>query len=82
MARVNDASGPFPQTATLPLNFIIVGGSIAGLACAYNLQKAGHKVRVLEKDDAVGTVCFFFHQACLCVWLIYVSVDRWCAQSS
>ena len=55
MGGIDDV--PFPQRATLPLNFIVVGGSITGLACAYNLQAAGHTVRVLEKGDGVGTVC-------------------------
>lgn len=32
------------------LNFIVVGGSIAGLISAYQLCRAGHKVLVLEKD--------------------------------
>ncbi|TFK49537.1 FAD/NAD(P)-binding domain-containing protein [Heliocybe sulcata] len=34
------------------LTFIIVGGSIAGLASAYTLSKAGHRVTVLEKSSA------------------------------
>ncbi|KAF9028243.1 FAD/NAD(P)-binding domain-containing protein [Hymenopellis radicata] len=32
----------------LPLKFIVVGGSIAGLSAAYTLSKAGHRVVVLE----------------------------------
>ncbi|EPQ54316.1 FAD/NAD P-binding domain-containing protein [Gloeophyllum trabeum ATCC 11539] len=35
-----------------PLTFVIVGGSIAGLACAFALGRAGHRVIVLEKGDA------------------------------
>ncbi|KAL1692671.1 hypothetical protein GGG16DRAFT_111985 [Schizophyllum commune] len=37
-----------PQTC--PLNFIVVGGSIAGLVSAYQLAQNGHKVLILEKD--------------------------------
>ncbi|KAJ7740580.1 hypothetical protein B0H16DRAFT_1566851 [Mycena metata] len=40
----------FPQ-AELKLDVLIVGGSIAGLACAYALGRSGHRVRVLEKDN-------------------------------
>lgn len=32
----------------------IVGGGFAGLSCAYDLSKAGHKVTVLEADATVG----------------------------
>ena len=41
----------FDQKAKLSLNFAVVGGGIAGLACAYTLQSAGHTVRVFEKGD-------------------------------
>ncbi|WP_224268319.1 NAD(P)/FAD-dependent oxidoreductase [Haloprofundus salinisoli] len=32
----------------------VVGGGIAGLACAYRLQQHGHDVRVFEASDQVG----------------------------
>lgn len=32
----------------------VVGAGIAGLTCAYELQKAGHKVTVFEKESQVG----------------------------
>ncbi|KAF8880531.1 hypothetical protein BD779DRAFT_1675877 [Infundibulicybe gibba] len=35
----------------LPLNVLVVGGGIAGVATAYAMQKAGHRVTVLEKTD-------------------------------
>ncbi|EPQ59065.1 FAD/NAD P-binding domain-containing protein [Gloeophyllum trabeum ATCC 11539] len=43
------------------LSFVIIGGSIAGLSCAYTLQNAGHRVTVLEKsatpyDDRLGSI--------------------------
>ncbi|KAF9240010.1 hypothetical protein BU15DRAFT_46029 [Melanogaster broomeanus] len=36
------------------LEFIVVGGGIAGLACAYSLQQAGHQVTVLERSDGLS----------------------------
>nr|GAT57597.1 FAD/NAD(P)-binding domain-containing protein [Mycena chlorophos] len=39
---------------TVPLNFIIVGASIAGLAAAIALKKAGHDVLVLERAERLG----------------------------
>ena len=41
----------FHRKAAAALDFLVVGGSIAGLAAAYNLRQAGHRVRVLEKGD-------------------------------
>ena len=32
----------------------IVGGGIAGLTCAFRLQRAGHDVEVLEREAAPG----------------------------
>jgi len=39
------------------LRFIVVGGSIAGVACAYALQDAGHQVMVVEQGDGRSNVC-------------------------
>jgi monoamine oxidase len=39
------------------LRFIVVGGSIAGVSCAYALQEAGHQVMVLEQSDGRQKVC-------------------------
>ncbi len=36
------------------MRFAVVGAGIAGLACAYELQKAGHSVVVYEQADFVG----------------------------
>jgi oxygen-dependent protoporphyrinogen oxidase len=33
---------------------VIVGGGVAGLSCAWQLQRAGHDVEVLELADAIG----------------------------
>ena len=49
----------FNRKAALQLNFLIVGASMGGLACAYNLVHAGHKVRILERADGVAKVRFF-----------------------
>ncbi|KAI1796712.1 FAD/NAD(P)-binding domain-containing protein [Ganoderma leucocontextum] len=40
-----------PSPAELSIDFIVVGGGIGGLAVAYVLSKAGHRVKVLEKHD-------------------------------
>lgn len=47
----------FHRKAAVRLDFLIVGGSIGGLACAYNLKQAGHNVRVLERSSGPGNVC-------------------------
>ncbi|KAF9073108.1 hypothetical protein BDP27DRAFT_354980 [Rhodocollybia butyracea] len=39
-----------PRASVDTLRFIVVGGGIAGLTCAYLLKKAGHRVVVLEKS--------------------------------
>lgn len=44
------------RKAYLSLRFVIVGGSIAGLACAYALREAGHQVLVLEQSDGKARV--------------------------
>jgi salicylate hydroxylase len=43
--------------APLSLKFIVVGGSISGLACGYLLRRAGHDVTILEKSDGKSKVC-------------------------
>ncbi|KAH9849843.1 FAD/NAD-P-binding domain-containing protein [Lenzites betulinus] len=37
------------RLAALPLDFLVIGGGIGGLAVAYVLSRAGHRVRVLER---------------------------------
>ena len=41
----------FHRTASVSLKFVIVGGSIGGLAAAYNLIQAGHEALVLEASS-------------------------------
>ncbi|KAL7280606.1 hypothetical protein ACG7TL_005543 [Trametes sanguinea] len=47
----NDAMPAVDRTASLPLDFLVIGGGVGGLAVAYVLAKSGHRVRVLEKRD-------------------------------
>ncbi|KDQ61756.1 hypothetical protein JAAARDRAFT_55091 [Jaapia argillacea MUCL 33604] len=42
------------RLAVLQLQFLVVGGGISGLACAYALAASGHKVRVVEKAPSLG----------------------------
>ncbi|TCD63710.1 hypothetical protein EIP91_005081 [Steccherinum ochraceum] len=41
--------------AALTLDIVVVGGGISGLATAFVLQRAGHRVHVLEELQSLGT---------------------------
>jgi glycine/D-amino acid oxidase-like deaminating enzyme len=38
------------------LRILVIGGSIAGLACGYALAKAGHDVVIFERSDGLWRV--------------------------
>jgi monoamine oxidase len=44
---------PLPLTSA-PKTVLVVGAGLAGLTCAYELSRAGHRVRVLEARDRPG----------------------------
>ncbi|KAI1794869.1 FAD/NAD(P)-binding domain-containing protein [Ganoderma leucocontextum] len=50
MSAESSKSNP-PLQAALPISFLIIGGGIAGLACALSLRRVGHHVLVLERTD-------------------------------
>jgi len=59
---IQHSSAPRPtQQAPLRINFLIVGGGLTGLACAFALRRVGHGVTVLEKDPNIDGdgVCLF-----------------------
>ena len=38
----------------------VIGAGPMGLACAYELAKAGHRVSIFEADDRIGGMSAFF----------------------
>lgn len=42
------------KVASLKLEFLVVGGGLAGFGVAYALSKAGHKVKVFERQPSLG----------------------------
>ncbi|KAF9221342.1 FAD/NAD(P)-binding domain-containing protein [Gyrodon lividus] len=47
----------FSVKAPLKLDIIIVGGGVSGLAAAFRLTRAGHKVHVIEKSGPEQKAC-------------------------
>lgn len=47
---------PPKKYAALPIDFVIVGGGIAGLSSAIALSRVGHRVTVLERERTVDHV--------------------------
>ncbi|KAI0085490.1 FAD/NAD(P)-binding domain-containing protein [Irpex rosettiformis] len=45
-----------PRQAAIRLHILIVGCGIGGLAAAYTLSRAGHKVTILESSSHIGEV--------------------------
>src|ERR1700722_17260053 len=61
-----------------PLPCIIVGGGLAGAACAIELARDGHHVLVLEKSKtAQHKVCGEFLSVEAQALLAYLGVDIW-----
>ncbi|KAI0328274.1 FAD/NAD-P-binding domain-containing protein [Cubamyces sp. BRFM 1775] len=50
MSAESSRSNPPLQTSH-PINFLIIGGGIAGLACALALRRVGHHALVVERRD-------------------------------
>lgn len=44
--------------AQTKIKFLVVGGGIGGVACAYALRRSGHDVHVLEEAKGLGQVRF------------------------
>jgi salicylate hydroxylase len=47
-----------PKQTLLAIDVVVIGGSVAGLACAIALRRVGHRVLVLEKNDESEPVSF------------------------
>ncbi|GLB44757.1 putative FAD binding domain containing protein [Lyophyllum shimeji] len=43
-----------PKKTSLVIDFVIVGGGLAGLGCAIALRRVGHRVQVLEADSGLN----------------------------
>lgn len=70
-----------------PQKIAVIGAGIAGLTCAYELQKEGHQVTVFEKNTHVGgrmssrtktNLIFDIGADHLCEW--YREMKRYCAE--
>jgi phytoene dehydrogenase-like protein len=46
--------GPIATMTDTSPRIIVIGAGVAGLACAADLVKAGHSVRVLEARNRIG----------------------------
>lgn len=50
---------PNPPTFTTGKKIAIIGSGPAGLACADQLNKAGHKVTVYDRNDRMGGLLMY-----------------------
>jgi protoporphyrinogen oxidase len=44
-----------PGGSIRPLRITVIGSGASGLAAAFRLQQAGHRVRILEQSDRIGS---------------------------
>lgn len=51
---------PPKKYAALPIDFLIIGGGIAGLSSAIALTRVGHRVTLIERDATVDHVSTLF----------------------
>ncbi|TFY51204.1 hypothetical protein EVG20_g11113, partial [Dentipellis fragilis] len=45
-----------PKKTALAIDFVVIGGGVAGLACAVALRRVGHRVTVVEKETRIDGV--------------------------
>jgi len=50
---------PSPPTFTTGKKVAVIGSGPAGLACADQLNKAGHKVTVFDRNDRMGGLLMY-----------------------
>jgi protoporphyrinogen oxidase len=48
------------QVSAPPKHVVVVGGGICGLATAYRLMRAGHRITLIESSDQLGGLGTFF----------------------
>jgi protoporphyrinogen oxidase len=54
------AGGNTSHPSSMSKHVVILGGGLAGLSCGYELQKAGQRVTVLEREPFVGGMAASF----------------------
>jgi len=67
-----------PHQTAVALDFLVIGGSAAGLSAAYALRRVGHRVLVLEQNADFFDVSFFFSSAISRTLIFLYSQERRC----